>query len=685
MTIRAVILGLLGAMFIAAVGYLNDHVWLLTQFVACHLPIFVFGSLVLLVLLINPALFALRRKWRLSSAEIAVSTMLMLVVCAIPNYGLLGAMSKGMAIPAQLYRSQPGWQKNQLREYLPDHLLPAKGEYVPEFTDGFMQGGRAQDQNIAIADVPWHYWQETLVTWMPMVFLVAVAVICMGLILHRQWTTAERLRYPIADIASSLIQQEPDRAGSALLRTHMFWWGLALILFIRIMNGIYAYFPEGWIQIDLQLPFYQVANRFQILKQADMWWWAWLGQTLYPTIIAIAFLLASEVSLSLGLAPILFAIASIFCMKSFDVNIGKDDYMLGGPSAFQRFGSYLAMALVIGYTGRRYYTDVLKKAVTFRSKHEVPDYAAWACRILIISVITLVFLLAAMGLDWPFALLCVFLILLIHLGMTRINCESGMFLNLPRWQPLGVLVGLFGATAMGPQAIMIVGLLSVVFTIAPWESLMPFFMNGLKLCSDQKIKPARVGVGATGAYALGLLVAVPVVLWAIHNYGVMREPPQWSTKELPSYYYEAGDKKVNELKNEVQLAKSEQLSTWERVASIDPESTFVRSALVGVGLVLVVSFLRLRLPWWPIHPVLFMIWGTRQISEISASFLLGWMIKSAITNLGGSQTYQRTKSLMFGIIAGDLFGGFVFMVIGMVYHLVTDKVAPEYFIFPIMK
>jgi len=40
---------------------------------------------------------------------------------------------------------------------------------------------------------------------------------------------------------------------------------------------------------------------------------------------------------------------------------------------------------------------------------------------------------------------------------------------------------------------------------------------------------------------------------------------------------------------------------------------------------------------------------------------------------------------MFGIIAGDLFGGFVFMVIGMVYHLVTDKVAPEYFIFPIMK
>ena len=43
MTIRAVILGLLGAIFLAAVGYINDHVWHLTQIVACHFPVFVFG------------------------------------------------------------------------------------------------------------------------------------------------------------------------------------------------------------------------------------------------------------------------------------------------------------------------------------------------------------------------------------------------------------------------------------------------------------------------------------------------------------------------------------------------------------------------------------------------------------------------------------------------------------------
>ena len=701
MTIRAVILGLIGAIFLAAIGYINDHVWHLTQIIACHFPVFVFGSLIVLVLLINPILFLARRSWRLRPAELSVIVLLMLVVCSIPNYGLLGTFTKGLASAADEYRKHPGWEKNELREYLPPHLLPADGEFVPEFNDSFLNGERSQGQNISVADVPWHYWQKCLATWMPMVILLAVAVICLGLILHRQWTVAERLRYPIADVATSLMEQDPARASPPLFRNGMFWTGLILILFVRTMNGVAAYFPEDWINIPLQLEFYAIGNQSKTLQDADMWWYYWLGPVLFPTIIAIAFMLASDVSLSLGLAPILFAGLSIVCLTRFDHNIGRDDYMLGGSSAFQRYGSYLAMLLMVLYTGRRYYADVLKGAFGIRRGADVPDYAVWACRFLMAALTGLVLLMVAAGLDWPFAVLCVFLIILIQLGLTRINCESGMFLNLPRWQPLGIVVGLFGAAAVGPKAILIVGIVSIVFTIAPWESLLPFFMNGLKICSDAKIKPARVGVSATGVYVLGLVVAVPAVFWAIHNYGIRQEPAQWSTVTLPKYFYEAGDKKVNELKNEAKLSFSEDLTTnqrlkeggrdlWKRtwntlkVWDWNPDQ-FVLAAGLGFGVYILVSFLRLRLPWWPLHPVIFLIWGTRQIAEISASFLIGWMIKTAITNLGGSQTYRRTKTLMFGIIAGDLLGGVIFMGIGFVYYLITHKPAPDYLIFPIMK
>ena len=109
-----------------------------------------------------------------------------------------------------------------------------------------------------------------------------------------------------------------------------------------------------------------------------------------------------------------------------------------------------------------------------------------------------------------------------------------------------------------------------------------------------------------------------------------------------------------------------------------------RWAIVGVLLVGVVSYLRLRVPWWPIHPVLFMVWGTRQMAEISFSFLIGWGIKTAVTNLGGTRTYRKAKSLLFGVIAGDLLGGLIFMAVGVCYYLSTGKALQKYSIFPMM-
>jgi len=319
--------------------------------------------------------------------------------------------------------------------------------------------------------------------------------------------------------------------------------------------------------------------------------------------------------------------------------------------------------------------------------------ASRACRALIICVAAMIVVLILMGLDWPVAVLVVPLILLAYLGMARINCESGLFLNLPRWQPVGVLLGLFGAAALGPKAVLMLSMLSIVFTVGTWECFMPFFMNGLRLCTNQQIKPGRVGMSAGLVFVLGLAVAVPITLWACHNYGVSREQSDWSLAyyELPSYVYDPADVAVTELKNEGSLAESESYTPWQRVTNMDAFKTwkiwhnkFLSAAIIGIALVVAVSYLRLRVPWWPIHPVLFMVWGTRQMAEIAASFLMGWAIKTAVTNLGGTRTYQKTKSLMFGVIAGDLIGGLIFMVIGICYYFVTGKAPQKYGIFPMM-
>ena len=76
------------------------------------------------------------------------------------------------------------------------------------------------------------------------------------------------------------------------------------------------------------------------------------------------------------------------------------------------------------------------------------------------------------------------------------------------------------------------------------------------------------------------------------------------------------------------------------------------------------------------------IWGTRLAAEVGASFLIGWAIKAVVTNLGGKESFQATRRVMFGFIAGDLVAALVFMLIGMIYYNVTGKAPVSYLFFP---
>ena len=56
------------------------------------------------------------------------------------------------------------------------------------------------------------------------------------------------------------------------------------------------------------------------------------------------------------------------------------DPLSGGVQAWFSFGSFLAMAAMLYYAGRRYYWQTLKEALTFRRQADAEAHAVWACR-----------------------------------------------------------------------------------------------------------------------------------------------------------------------------------------------------------------------------------------------------------------------------------------------------------------
>lgn len=670
LTFRAVIIGLLAAVFVATAGYFSGQVLRLTPFAGNQFPLIVFGPLVLLLIL-----GGVGRRWWFRPGELAVMMVLALAACNIPGGGLLRMLSRTVAMPIHFNERSLAWRNARVLERVPAVMMPDAQRYGPQFMETFLNGSK---QWIGADQMPWGAWAGPLSFWAPLGLMLGLATICLALIVHGQWSNRERLAYPIAQFADGLLGGAQGSDGRSLFRRKIFWLGLLMLLAFHVVNGLAAWRPDDMISIPRSFSFAPVLQKYTGLQR--IWAAHYLADvTLWPMVVAFGFLIPADVSLSLGISQILWVALMAWLINGMGMSLeGSAD--LGGPTDWQRAGSALAIAAMIIYTGRRYYGLVLRRAVTFRSSHEAEGYAAWACRVLLVALAGAVFLLVSVGLSWAFAVGLVLLVMVTYLTQARINTESGLIYSLLGWMPSAVLLGLFGARAFGPQALIICGMVCNVFARDTHECLMPFVMNALKISQGRRLPIGRAGSLAAAGFVLALAVGIPFGLWVDHNFGVLKGE-KYATLLAPRQTFGAAVSLVGELRREKVPGEGDGLSTCERFARMAPDRRFLWSLGIGFVAVVAISALRLRLPAWPIHPMMFLVWGTWSMALLSHSLLLGWAVKKLVTKFTGRQGYEKTRDLMYGVVAGELLGGLLWMLIGAISYAVTGQSPPRYEVF----
>ena len=102
---------------------------------------------------------------------------------------------------------------------------------------------------------------------------------------------------------------------------------------------------------------------------------------------------------------------------------------------------------------------------------------------------------------------------------------------------------------------------------------------------------------------------------------------------------------------------------------------FLWAAGMGLAVMFACTAARLRWPWWPIHPVMFMVWGTIISRWFAASFLAGWLLKVGITRFRGSASYHTARPFFIGMIAGEMVAGIIWMIVGGAQPPVADGAA----------
>lgn len=671
MTARAFIIGLLGAVFVCGFTYFNDHVIRQTYLVGSSLPTGVYGVL-LLIVIANPLLDRLRPGWALSGRELAVALALTLSACCIPSAGLMETFPDALMMPHHHAMIKPGWKDRNVLSMVPDYMLADVSAGEDKALTGYVQGLSTGNRHISPLEVPWSAWTRTLAFWLPLVVVLWGALIGLCALVHRQWVHNEQLPFPIATFASSLL---PGDGGltSPILRQRLFWLGCAGVCVFHAVNYVHTWWPARMISFPRIFDFTPLLDLFPTLRAGDGW--VLFIPRIFFAVVGLSYFLPKDVSFSLGIGPIpYYFLAGTLAGMGVSVSGG---YSVPTVQNSLQAGAWLGFAAMTLYAGRYYYLNALGSALGLRMRERASPEAVWGARALLICSGIFAAILAATGLGWIFSIFFTVLVLCIFLVIARMSAETGHIFIQPYWAPGVFILGLLGAKAVGPVAAAIIFMVSNVLLVDTRESLVSFLANALHVLDRRDASVGKGAALAAGAVILGLAVAVPVTLYLKYDRGTDLAYG-WASDMVPRFPFESALDVKEYLEARGELAEAESASGWQRMSFIKPSGKMLAWAGVGLAAVVLLSFLRYRIPRWPLHPAFLLVWTTFPGWFFAPSFLLGCIIKWAVVRYGGDAAYRKLKPLMVGLIAADMLTGLATSTIGTVYYFVTGQPPPKF-------
>jgi len=672
-TIRAVLLALLGIAIICTFGFFNDFVLRQTFMVGTFMPMPVYGGLILFLLLANPLLKWLRPRFTFTNRELAVAVGLVLFACFIPGRGLMHHGMGALMLPLHYEKTNTTWQESKALEMVPQRFLADVSRDEDKALTGFVQGSGKGKEHISLRDIPWFAWKRPFLFWGPLLLSIVIALTGLALVVHRQWASHEQIPYPIVTFAESLLPRQGQALGG-VFHEPLFWLGSLVVLVIHLNNYACVWWPENLIPIQLKYNFTPLLKLSPTFARGGGW------GILYPrllfTVVGFAYFLSTEVSLSMGLAPYLYAYFSGMCIN-YGVRLSANFFALENIERNLYGGAYLGLGLVILYTGRRYYSSVLRRSVGLPDRDQPEKSAVWGARFMLLGIVAFVAQLVGVGIDWQLAVPYTLLFLLISLVLSRVVAETGAFFIHCYFYPCALLVSFLGAQSFDPHTMATLFFVTMILMIDPREIFMPFAVHAFALMDRTKVSLGKPAMGGVAAVLIGLLIAGTATLYWQYDRGAMSVGDGWSLSVM-KWPFDNGAQLYRRLESLGRIGENATAATatptgFARFTQALPHKAGMVAFFSAMSLVLLFTFFRMRFTGFPLHPVLFLVLGSYQSRYLGFSFLVGWMIKRSVVKYGGAHLYARLKPLMIGLIAGEMVAGAITMLIGAIYYFVQNQ------------
>lgn len=686
-TIKSLIFSLLAILFVAGVSAYHDIVMKGPLMVGNHLSIAGFLFILLVGLVWNGVWasvgaivrkcrkvidpkdgFFSRNKLSLNRKELSVVFATAFVSSYPPTSGLFRYFHRMILIPWREFTSRTTWKNWDIfNQYVDPRLFPSpypgadgamETEAYQRVYANFFSGMSNGVNTVPLFELPLAEWAGPLCFWGPMIIAMALAIVAMQFVVHRQWAYNEQLSYPIAQVMDSFCAIDTKRPGIPLIfKNRLFWWGCIPLFLLLLLQYLSMWFPQSFPALNEVLPNFRswslpITREVPIFAKLGVYYLNW--QTIYFSIVGVAYFVSSEVSLSLGFAPMILAIFTVGFFNATGLQLD------GAWMNASRAGGYVGLSLILIYAGRFYYRAVFRRAFGFKKSSDAiqgigtaDDVSVAAARLLIIAFISFITMLCIVGVSFIMALFFGLLLMIVFLVSSRIVCETGIPFIQAGWEPASVFVKLFGPAAVGPKSMtFLLWAGNGILCQDTREALTPYVATGLKVADDAGVKVKKIFWFLVVVIVLALVVSFASAHFSLYNYSGMGDG--WASKYPPVQYFDATVKHLTDMKAAGVLEASSSGSQWSRLGLIQPDAKSLEFFIFGIIAVVVIYCLRFRFTKFPIHPLMFVMWGTYPNNMTWCSFLIGWFIKMLVVRFGGGGVYQKFKPFFVGLIAAEL-------------------------------
>jgi hypothetical protein len=491
-------------------------------------------------------------------------------------------------------------------------------------------------------------WLGPVLWWTAFVGALGLVMICLNVVLRRQWTENEKLSFPIVQLPLAMTQE----GGTTRFFSHRpLWFGFLAGGGIDLLNGLHWFYPViPGLVVRHDAPELNLGRQF-----TEFPWTAVprdIGLPLYPFIIAIGYFLPLDLSFSIWFF-FLFKIGLLVVSAALGYEPGQPH----NPPFLneQSWGAWFVVFSYAIWISRRQLAAVFRTVFRLRGalddSQEPLSYRA-ALVGMVLGFAFLVWFCLQAGMTAWITVQFFLIFFILSIAITRVRAELGP----PAHEMAGnmnaqtLLFWMYGTSGVGPQNM-------TVMSMFWWFSGRGYRTNAMP-CQMEAFKMGEAG--HSNMRGLGWVMLLAMVAGALATF--------WACLHL-EYIYGRNAMTMHN-RGQYQLLRSRLESP------MGPDLHALYAVGLGGAVTAALYWARVRFPWWPFHPAGYALAMNFGVEYFWSCLILAWALKWAVLRYGGHRLNRQVIPFMYGLILGEFCVGAFWSAMSVVVDYRTYDFAP---------